>query len=1000
MTNFQTGGAQLRPKVARPALNLARLVELLGEVLQTAPPGSLCSTGDQHLRLTTDKVFALLFQHPDFKTLTDPGEGHPFIVNFPRPAPRSRCQMGATLPPGNQERLPRALDRLRAAIDQELTAALPTLPTPLLQEGDQLRALATRLRLAYRFPVAQPVNLTPLKLQTAAGASQAGLARLITAREQVETRDHFPAMVRAIGHHLEQGRDCEPELVDRACASLGVQQDDPTSQLSSFWRFLEEQVLGRIRLRIGNQIMENLAGNIPANACTAHQALSSYITRVLGLFNLVQQGEPEMEMSPQYGLRGHFSLWSQVDQVGFSYCLPVWIEPQAQMFSFQALGVEREVSYRFRVNGNNPDSGQSTFLERLAKIKTALLEDSGKVPYLESSLAQLVFLTLALPRGGGSLDQDLTQLLDRLKTEGRGLVRELLADLRQQAGLVNTIARALVEVLRTKGRQIVAQTRTQVREQFICVQRGIVNWSRLEGAEPGTKDLLIQATNPTHSPSEWLRQVQIRSRPEDQHLLFAIKVVTRIAEYDLVPEGPPLQLQIQRLPTPQFLQVGWVPSNLPLVTRDWLLPGAVRVEYDYRYLTRSQPQEEDRQRAQAHAVAITAFTVLVYTCLDCLRAHLTLKAQTWTLLMLRFQAQGQPAPGGGADYVYAAAKAISAALAQEQPTFCQGVMIDNLDPRKPTTKYVKGGAFQALACAFPLGISTGSLPHLAKLGLVSYAYRPCDELGQASHGEENCLCCTQSYSATAIDTPWPGYRLQREHRGIDLTEGQAGLQTQRLVKEEISRLASLGCEHIMLLAHTRREGRRLGLSPFPLQFLREVYQAFPGLVIYPLLRDVFPVTRLHRRTSPQAAFEVPSTLDHGALLGGRPGPGVIPIYSFATLHVAEESGRPQSGFCMYSWVDDQQLGNLNNTERPRRHLLDPEGTSPVRPCILAMLRGVHFLEAQKPGPVLDPFPWVSPSTIGAVGEVEFLHGTAAGTIVLSYPAVLMHISQVLHRRGS
>jgi hypothetical protein len=131
---------------------------------------------------------------------------------------------------------------------------------------------------------------------------------------------------------------------------------------------------------------------------------------------------------------------------------------------------------------------------------------------------------------------------------------------------------------------------------------------------------------------------------------------------------------------------------------------------------------------------------------------------------------------------------------------------------------------------------------------------------------------------------------------------------------------------------------------------------------------------------------------------------IIPVYTFATLHVIEEEKRPQSGFCVYFLLSDQRVSDITWTERARQHLLNPEGNSPVHPCLISVLRGLHFIEAEqgvKGGqfiPVLDPFSWISPSTKEAAGEVEILHSRRRGRVHLSYPALLTHIAQVLHRR--
>ena len=183
----------------------------------------------------------------------------------------------------------------------------------------------------------------------------------------------------------------------------------------------------------------------------------------------------------------------------------------------------------------------------------------------------------------------------------------------------------------------------------------------------------------------------------------------------------------------------------------------------------------------------------------------------------------------------------------------------------------------------------------------------------------------------------------------------------------------------------------------PVNFLEEVFQTFPDLTIYPLLRDVFPATRLRKRGAGEAAFEIASAGDHSTFLRNTAMEQVrdiIPVYTFATLHVVEEDKRPQSGFCTYFLVSDRRVSNIDWIGRARETLINSRGQSSEHSCLLTVLRGLHFIEAErgvKKGqlvPVLDPFSWISPTTKEAAGEVEIFHSRRRGRVHLSYPAVL------------
>ncbi len=164
--------------------------------------------------------------------------------------------------------------------------------------------------------------------------------------------------------------------------------------------------------------------------------------------------------------------------------------------------------------------------------------------------------------------------------------------------------------------------------------------------------------------------------------------------------------------------------------------------------------------------------------------------------------------------------------------------------------------------------------------------------------------------------------------------------------------------------------------------------------------------RLHTRASNESAFEVSRISDHDEFAIAH-GSGIskeyTPTYTFATLAVVggDEAARPQSGFCTYFLDEDHRVKNLEWRERVRANIL--MSSSGTRVCLLAALRGLHFLEAEKQidaglfKPVLDPFSWIKPTSTGGSGEIEvFPSGGRKGNVLLSLPAVLSHITDVLH----
>jgi hypothetical protein len=232
------------------------------------------------------------------------------------------------------------------------------------------------------------------------------------------------------------------------------------------------------------------------------------------------------------------------------------------------------------------------------------------------------------------------------------------------------------------------------------------------------------------------------------------------------------------------------------------------------------------------------------------------------------------------------------------------------------------------------------------------------------------------------------------------------------VAEEIRRLYGLGCRHVLLLAH-RFGGRHVGGSMrYRLHdranTLAALTASCPDLYVYPIVRDAFPATRMRMRdTTAEDAFEILAPDEH--LSPGVPGDELrrdyTPVYSLATMYVVGEASRPQSGVCTYFLLGETEPTSVERAERMRANLLITDGAmAGVRGDLIALTRGVHYLEAERPPtrdgyvqPVLDPYSWLAPDSRGNAGEVVVRTSRRrAGTVVLSMPAILEHVSRVMH----
>jgi hypothetical protein len=379
-------------------------------------------------------------------------------------------------------------------------------------------------------------------------------------------------------------------------------------------------------------------------------------------------------------------------------------------------------------------------------------------------------------------------------------------------------------------------------------------------------------------------------------------------------------------------------------------------------------------------------------------------------------------PLGGPQALFAAAQAVEDALARDVDVRMQGLVLDEaLGDEK------RRGVFSALFAGFPLLIerrvpTNRGYAMEPTIGLVTFGSRPCTSLPDQPDQPGDTLFTLRSYRARAVTHQFSGdaeparaYRVWCDAVRTEVREAQAGEVVPPTVVEEIRRLYDLGCRHVLLLAH-RYGGRRVGGSVRyrlhdQANTLAALATQLPDLYLYPLVRDTFPATRMRsRRAASEDAFEILAPDEHlaGADAALDLRHDYTPVYSVATLHVVGEARKPQSGVCTYFLLRDQGSGSVERTERVRANLLlsgdGSSTTAGLRGDLIAALRGLHYLEAERAPsrdgffqPVLDPYRWLSPESHAHAGEIVVRTSRRrAGTLVLSLPAVLEHVAGAVH----
>lgn len=1032
-----TSGASISARARTPSLHLSRLCELLALSIATesASVGAAgfpllgLADGGKRLRVNLRGVLQRLFNQPAFGTDFAAGEDTGFVRDLEFPPRGTVARMGGKLLPGSDAKTSAAIEKLHTAIASELDKVLADVDLRALTAATAVQALST---LAGNLGV-KPVNAAPAATlvpigfapaQRKAAEREKDVARVLTAIETVEGREWLDKMLSGVRRMFEKDELPDDEI-DGIIETIKLQRHQPGSQIRRFLDFLEDEALARLRLQVTFRLMEAVA------AASSQPGLTAYVERVRTCFELFGSAAGAallLDVSTVYGQRNCSDFAEHLRKAMFYGALPVWPEWSVQLFEArtepeQGFATKREVSYRFRVNGINPDSGKSAFASRLDRIEERLLAEPGQDVNGQRAIAELVFLRLVTP--DSSVDPAPEDLRDKaaaiasaLKRDPVKTIGQLLQSLRKRESVMQELADELIGILQRKSTKLVDTANRTADKFYIAVKRGIVDRSVALSMASASTEVLVK-NDSGHEHIAWFRHIEVTddlaSVPTS---LASYWVETDLVERSLAPIGEPANVHMERDLAQPVLPVrllayryskgaapeeNWTPEDMSVSTFD--AGCGIDLEYEVRPMSLTRQTGDKATLEQLRTASCSAFALVSYLVLWELARRLKVTDGLGQLAMYLFRLQ----PGGrevesinGNAAVYAAAQAIERALMRELPVKMQGF---HTNGAAHTESYRRAGSLQALQAGASVVTEIGG--GLDRIAVMSYVTRPCDA-HPLYPDADGFLFVSRTYRA---DRNGGRCQVHASCMQSRLVDSRKSFREPQLVLEEIARLRDAGYRHIVLLSHhfgNRHIGRAAERhAPHgTFEFLEDAAKRFPDVHLYPLRRDVFPATRLHKRLASESGFEVLSFADHQAMYDAETKNllrSLMPIYTFATLSVVGDAGRPQSGFCTYFFDSEQRLSNLEWAETVRQNILGIGAGKPVRDSIIGMLRTLHYLESEKSAgrqqvlPVLDPFGWASPATARAAGELEIMTRRGTGCVQLSFPALLTHVTKVLHR---
>ena len=1051
-------GASVAAHSRTPSLDLAAVADLLAQAV--AGPGSgklsalpLVRLDGRKLRINTRAVLNRFMHAPGFSQAFDPGDQSGFVRDLVMPPANTSAKVGGRLVPGTHPALTRHLEKLQEAISSQLDEVLSATPAADLTL-DSFESALHRMADTIGMPAPElPNSASMVRVQFEPAGRKAAerekdVARVLSAMETVDGEDWLEPLLRGI--HRQLAKDgLELDEIQALEATIRKQRNRLGSQVARFLEFLEDEALARLRMQVSMRLMEAVA------AQSKKGTFKLYVQRVRQAFEVfagVQGRSLVLDVSRVLGLGNNVDLADELRKSMFYNCLPVWTEWSVQLFERRTApalkkATLREVSYRFRVNGRNSVSSKSAFDTRLDMLHEHLVADPDPARRLGPRIAQLVFLSLVVPDSSeppGELDMfaAATQIAQRFEADPLGTLKSLHEALQTRSAVMEELADELVAVLRDKSTSLVDAANRRVDTFMISVLRGVIRWDVLATLTSST-DWLVSTSSGASERIAWFKHLQVSEQLALPASVASFAVATQLQERSLGPAGGTQEVHMQRDLSARTLPVRMVPYFWSNADGTWSadVPDesafdagvGIDVEYEVRNLRLSEGDPKLKARSQQRrAATLAAFTLLVYTTLfefvQRLKRQLgngsaslsSPSPSSLTMTLVRLQHAGrrksrEDDANDGNTAAYAASQAIERALSRELAVKLQGMA--TLEERQPSQeRYAKSGSLAALLGGQPLRFRMQGT--LDKVAMVTYVTKPSDAHPLASDAQGQ-LYISRTYVADRdtdrdAGTAADGMALLRVLRMQSrLVDSDKEFRTPHAILEEIARLERDGYAHVVLLSHhfgNRHIGRAAERhAPHATsEFLDGAARRFPGVHVYPLRRDIFPATRLRRRTSMESGFEVTNFEDHRKMYADGAADvlrSLLPIYTFATLAVVGEETRPQSGFCTYFFDLETRVEHTELNESVRRNMLGFEAGRGPKESITNVLRAVHFLESEKPAsraqllPVLDPFEWATPQSTAASGEVEIMNSRRQGSVYLSLASVLARATPVFHKEA-
>lgn len=1043
--NDKSIGASIGSGGVTPSINLASIANLLKKSIEQSEQGAkplLSVDSNGSLIVNTIDPLGYLLDDSEFRNELSGGQSYKadtaFIQNVVMPGLGKTARVGCQLPLGSEMQTTKRIDALHELIRGLIEKSVPVSVLSNLCELDFDSLIGNIGKRLGEKPQKLPDQATIVPVSFSSGQETQSkrnkdLAVLFSAVETIDAEDWLSVLLGGIRRRLERN-ELEADEIDDILESISDSKDLPGSLVRRFLDFLDDDALSRVRLQVSIALMRAIAHQ------SKTAAMREYVRRVDLCFKglSLSIGKPiEIDASALYGTGSVSTFGEHLEKVMFYSNLPVWPKWSTQIVEGRSehssgFSTVREVSYGFRINGVNPKVGKPAFLARLDQLEKELNLDAETLdarikenPRVKTALAQLMFLWLVIPDGKDSdenfdLEAMARRVVGGLKSDTAKTLKYMLEKLRERSHVVDLLAKDLVAVNKAKSSKVLQATSHEIQRFTVSVKSGVINWEAIDsGLSNGASEILIgsELANPK---TEWYKHLMVYNEINaGGSSLASYHVGVQIKETVLTQGDQSISVKFDRNLSRKSMLVRMIPffrsKNAEDFTADVPDPSffssgrEVQILYRLAMLKMSVGRKGDQKLAaeQLRTASICSMALLMYVVLFELLAYAKRQGLSPSVSIIRLQKTGKADSAeedarDGNTAIYAISHAIQQTLAREANVYIQGV---TTNAEQALQRWRTKGAYQALVGGHPIRYPVEG--PCEKVALIVYSIRPCDDHPQFADQKKHLLCC-MSYTATKTGGVM---ELKAEKMDVSAVNDVDKSIDRSFIFLEIKRLYEQGYRDIVVLSN-QFGSRRIGgtaerHSHLSREFFNRTDTDVPDANIYSLRREVFPATRIRKRSSHESAFEVHDYSGHQALCdnqGNMAKRSLMPIYTFATLNVVGEDLHPQSGFCTYFFDSETRVADISKRERVRQNILGDSSGKSARASILSMLRGVHFMESQKPTskgillPVLDPYSWATPGNAAHAGEVVALTSRRNGEVSVSILGMLSAVADILHRK--